>query len=118
MNAAAPIRLRRLSDPATVSVVMAIKNEAAHIEQAIDAVLAQTDPSIREIVVAIAPSSDGTHDICQRLEQEIPKFRAIPNPRGWVSSGLNAAIAATTGEVVVRDVVLGKDAAVVDGMRL
>lgn len=79
----APIRLRRLSDPATVSVVMAIKNEAAHIEQkAIDAVLAQTDPSIREIVVAIAPSSDGTHDICQRLEQEIPKFRAIPNPVG------------------------------------
>ena len=102
MSASAPLRLGALPEPATVSVVMAIKDEAANIEQAIDAILTQTYSRIREIVVAVAPSSDGTDAICRRLEREVPEFRVIANPKGWVSSGLNAAIAATTGHVIVR----------------
>ena len=102
MSASAPIRLGTLPEPTTVSVVMAIKDEAANIEQAIDAILTQTYSRIREIVVAVAPSSDGTDAICRRLEREVPEFRVIANPKGWVSSGLNAAIAATTGHVIVR----------------
>lgn len=86
----------------SVSVVLPIRNEAASLADSIDAVLAQDYPRPLEVVIAVAPSSDDTDAIAQRLTTADPRVRVVANPAGVTPAGLNAAIAASTGEVVVR----------------
>jgi GT2 family glycosyltransferase len=88
--------------PTTVSVVFAIKDEAETIEGALRSVWAQTYPHIDEILIAIAPSSDDTWAACRAAARTDPRIQLVENPEGWVSFGLNRAIAASTGEIVVR----------------
>jgi len=47
-------------------------------------------------------SNDGTRAILERLTQENPCLHVIENPAGIVSTGLNEAIKASTGKVIVR----------------
>lgn len=86
----------------SVSVVMPIRNEAPHLERAVEAVLAQGYPGPFEICLAVGPSDDGTEAIADRLAAEHPEVTVVANPAGLTPAGLNAAIRATTGEVVVR----------------
>jgi succinoglycan biosynthesis protein ExoA len=85
-----------------VAVVMPIRNEADHLEEAVRAVLAQDYPGTLEVCLAVAPSADGTETLAERLAAADPRVRTIANPAGDTPAGLNAAIAATTGEVVAR----------------
>ena len=78
-----------------VSVVMAVKDEAAHLEETVAAVLAQDYPGPLEVVIAVAPSSDATHDVADALAAGDRRVRVIRNEGAIVSTGLNAAIAAT-----------------------
>ena len=86
----------------TVSVVLPVRNEAASLAESIDAVLAQDYPRPLEVVIAVAPSSDDTEAIAERLTASDPRVRVVANPAGVTPAGLNAAISASTGEVVVR----------------
>lgn len=86
----------------TISVVLAVKNEARHLRAAVEAVQAQTGVEIADIAIAIAPSSDDTVTIARDLAESDPRIVVLDNPDSWVSHGLNRAIAATTGDIVVR----------------
>ena len=86
----------------SVSVVLPVRNEARTIERAVRSVLEQRYPSPLEVVVADGMSTDGTRDVLARLAAEQPQLRVVDNPRGVTPSGLNAAIRASTGDVVVR----------------
>jgi succinoglycan biosynthesis protein ExoA len=86
----------------TVSVVVPVRNEAAHLERAVASILAQDYPMPFDVCLAVAPSGDGTEEIAARLAAEEARVTVVPNPSGATPAGLNAAIRATSGEIVVR----------------
>ena len=86
-----------------VSVVMPCRNEEAFIEECMGSVLAQDYPRDRlEILVADGMSVDRTREILGRLRAEEPRIRVIDNPARIQAAGMNAALEAARGEVIVR----------------
>ena len=86
-----------------VSVIMPVRNEAAFIRRSLGAVLAQEYPSERlEVLVADGLSSDGTPEIVAALATGDPRVRLLHNPAQRQAYGLNLAIAAARGSVIVR----------------
>jgi succinoglycan biosynthesis protein ExoA len=86
----------------SVSVVMPVRDEAEQLEAAVAAVLAQEYPGRVQVCLAVAPSRDGTERIARRLAERHDGVAVVDNPAGSTPAGLNAAIGATTGEVIVR----------------
>ena len=80
---------------------MPVRNEEANLERVIDACLAQDYPGPIELVVAFAPSSDATRDILAGYEAS-HGIVVVENPLGTAATGLNAAIEAASGAVIVR----------------
>jgi succinoglycan biosynthesis protein ExoA len=86
-----------------ISIVVPCRNERGHIEQCVRSALAQRAvPGKLEVIVADGMSDDGTRDILARLAREDERLRVIDNAGGIVSTGLNAAVRASRGEVVLR----------------
>ena len=85
-----------------VSVIMPILNEEEHLEGAVRSVLAQTYPGGLEVVLAVGPSRDRTREVADRLAAADPRVVVVDNPTGRTPDGLNAAIAASAHDVVVR----------------
>lgn len=85
-----------------VSVVMPVLNEQAHLREAVTGVLDQEYPGGVEVVLALGPSSDRTDEIARELADADSRITLVANPAGATPSGLNAAIAASRHEVVVR----------------
>jgi glycosyltransferase involved in cell wall biosynthesis len=81
---------------------MPVRNEAGDLRRAVAAVHAQEYPGAMEICLAVAPSTDDTGAVASALAGEHDDVCVVPNPAGTTPAGLNAAIRATTGEVVVR----------------
>lgn len=81
---------------------MAVRNEAAHLEATFDAIFRQDYPGPLEVVVADGRSTDATPDILRRRAAAEPRLRVISNPDRGVAAGLNLAIGASRGEIVVR----------------
>jgi succinoglycan biosynthesis protein ExoA len=85
-----------------VSVVMVVREEERHLAEAVQRVLDQDYPGGLEVVIAVGPSKDRTHDVAASLAAADPRVRPIANPTGRTPHGLNAAVAASRGDVVVR----------------
>lgn len=90
------------NDWPTVSVVMPIRNEAENLERAVNAVLAQEYPRPFDVCLAVGPSDDETEAVADQLARMFARVLVVQNPAGTTPAGLNLAIRATTGEVVVR----------------
>jgi GT2 family glycosyltransferase len=82
----------------TVSVVIPTLNEECHLARTLDAVAAQTYADVIEILVADGRSTDRTRQIATRRQG----VRVIDNPERIQAAGLNHALAAARGEIVVR----------------
>lgn len=81
---------------------MPVRNEAAWIARSLGAVLSQDYPADRlEILVADGASDDGTRAIIASLPGA-DRVRVLANPRRTQSAGLNIAIAAARGDLIVR----------------
>lgn len=85
-----------------VSVVMAVRNEAAHLDATLSAALEQDYDGRLEVVVADGRSTDGTLAILQQWASEHARLKVIDNPDLVVGAGLNRAIAAAGGQILVR----------------
>ena len=85
-----------------VSYVMPIFNELAYVEAAVTSVLAQEYPGPVEIILALAPSTDGTDAVVQRLAAEDDRIHVVQNPKRHIPVGLNLAIAEARYPVVIR----------------
>ncbi|MEO7056284.1 MAG: glycosyltransferase family 2 protein [Caldimonas sp.] len=87
-----------------VSIVVPCRNERDHVGAFATSALAQVLPDgwRLEIVIADGGSDDGTAEALVALVAAQPRVRVVANPRRIVSAGLNAALAATRGSVVVR----------------
>lgn len=86
---------------ARISVIMPVRDAATVLPDSVAAVLAQ-QPAVDEVVLAVGPSRDDTAAVAARLAAADPRVRVVPNPRGHTPDALNAAIAASDAEVVVR----------------
>lgn len=85
-----------------ISVVMPVRDDADALPAAVSSVLAQRVKVPLEMVVAIGPSSDDTEAVARKLADEHAEVTLVDNPAGVTAAGLNAAIAASSGDVVAR----------------
>jgi succinoglycan biosynthesis protein ExoA len=80
---------------------MAVRNEARHLHESVGAILAQDYPGPLDLTIAGAPSQDGTAQVLETLAKDA-RVKVVDNPAGVTPAGLNAAIHASSGAVVVR----------------
>jgi len=85
-----------------VSVLVPVLDEAANIDEAIAAMLAQQVPGSIELLLADGGSSDGTRERLDELAAGDRRIRVFDNPRGWTPSGLNVCLRHARGEYVAR----------------
>lgn len=85
-----------------VSVIMPVINEERHLDAAVEGILQQDYPGPLEVVIAVGPSKDRTQMIADALAARHANVHVVANPTGRTPAGLNAAIARSTGDVVVR----------------
>ena len=85
-----------------VSVVMTVVNEERHLGHAVQRLLEQDYPGSLDIVIAVGPSKDRTREVADGLAAANPHVLVVDNPTGRTPAGLNAAIARTSSEIVVR----------------
>ena len=91
-----------MAQPASISYVMPVLNEAGYLESAIASIVAQDHPGDFEIVLAVGPSTDGTDRIVERLAAADPRIRVVENAGMDIPIGLNLAIAASRHPIIVR----------------
>ena len=89
------------TEPA-VSVILTVVNEALHLREAIGAILNSNYGGEIEIAIAVGPSKDDTEKLAREIATSDKRVKIIPNPSGRTPDGLNAALAATKNEIVVR----------------
>lgn len=91
-------------DPAwpDVDVVMPVRDEAEHLAAAVASVRSQGYPGRVRSFLAVAPSVDATASVAARLAGDHDDVTVVDNPAGTIPAGLNRAIAAGSGSVVVR----------------
>jgi succinoglycan biosynthesis protein ExoA len=93
--------MSELAEFPDVSIVIPVRNEAEGIMRTIDSCLDQQYGGTIEIVVADAMSNDRTRDALNALASS-GKIIVVDNPALTTPRGLNAAIGAASGEVIVR----------------
>ncbi len=86
-----------------VSIIVACRNEGKHIRELMDSLLTQDMTGISwEAIIADGMSDDGTRQALEEYHARHPELIVVDNPGRIVSTGLNAAIRAARGEVVIR----------------
>ena len=86
-----------------VSIIIPCRNEAGYIERCLDSILAGEYPVDHlEILVADGRSTDGTRQILESYTRRNPAVVLLDNPEGTTPSGLNTAIRASSGTIVIR----------------
>jgi succinoglycan biosynthesis protein ExoA len=84
-------------EPRLVSVIVPARNEGPHIAACVRSILAQEANARLEVIVADADSEDETAARAREAGATV-----VRNELGGISAGLNRALAAAAGEVVVR----------------
>ena len=86
-----------------VSIVLPCRNEADNIIACVQSILAQEPPEGGfEVLVADGMSTDGTRELLDEIAANFPQIRVLNNPGRIVSTGLNAAIRAARGDIIIR----------------
>jgi succinoglycan biosynthesis protein ExoA len=86
-----------------ISIVVACRNESKHIRAFTESVLAQDLLGFDwELIIADGMSDDGTRKSLSQIAQENSHVIILENPFRIVSTGLNAAIRAARGEIILR----------------
>lgn len=85
-----------------VSVIMPVLNEERHLRAAVAGILAQEYGGTLEVVLAVGPCTDRTDEVAAALTAADHRVRVVPNPSGRTPDALNAAIAASSYDIVVR----------------
>jgi glycosyltransferase involved in cell wall biosynthesis len=88
-----------------VSIIVPCYNEQSTIRLLLEALCEQTYPRAEmEVIVADGLSTDGTRDVITAFQQDIPDLsvRVVENSKRYIPSGLNRAIEASHGEIIIR----------------
>lgn len=85
-----------------VSIVIPVRNEAAHIRRPLRGLADQDFPATDfEILVVDGRSDDGTPEVVRELRSTIPNLYLFDNPRRWASAGRNVGLRRAGGKYVV-----------------
>jgi glycosyltransferase involved in cell wall biosynthesis len=96
-------RTRPAGAPLDISIIAACRNETRHIRPFLDSILAQDFQNLTwEAIIADGTSTDGTQAIVAEYSERQPNIRLQANPGRIVSTGLNAAIRASRGRLILR----------------
>lgn len=87
--------------PRAVSVVMPVFNGQAHLETALDSILAQAAPSF-ELIAVDDGSTDQTASILDRRSRRDSRLRVIRQPHSGIVAALNRGVAAARGRYIAR----------------
>lgn len=88
-----------------VSIIIPCYNEQATIHELLVAIYHQTYPRAEmEVVIADGLSEDGTREKITNFQNEHPELnvRIVDNTARTISSGVNCAIQASVGEIIIR----------------
>ena len=88
-----------------VSVIVPCYNEQSTIRLLLEALYEQTYPRAQmEVIVADGLSTDGTQDVIAAFQKDFPELivRIVENTNRSIPSGLNRAIEAGCGEIILR----------------
>jgi len=85
-----------------VTVIIPVLNEERHLAEVVAAVRAQDYSGPLSVVIAVGSSRDRTAEIAADLARQHAGITVVQNPSGRTPDGLNAAIAAATGEIIIR----------------
>lgn len=88
--------------PDRISIVMPARNEGRTIDAALQGLVDQDDPRIIEILVADGRSTDDTRERVLDWGKRDARIRLLENPGLTAPTGLNAALEAAIGNVIVR----------------
>ena len=94
-----PIELSPLPTRPLVSVLMANYDYGRYIGEAIESVLAQTYQQF-ELIVCDDGSTDNSREVIEQFVSRDSRVRLVSKENGGVASALNAAYAASTGEII------------------
>ncbi len=86
----------------SVTVMIPVRNDEHHLPKAVDSVLAQNYPGPLEIFLTLGPSVDNTESVAYDLASKHSAIKIIQNPKGLTTTGLNLAIAQSSGEIIIR----------------
>jgi len=86
---------------AGVTFVMPVLNERAYLRRAVETVLAQDVAGPTELILALAPSTDGTTELAHQLAVD-DRIVIVDNPEADIPIGLNRAIRAGRYPTIVR----------------
>lgn len=87
---------------AGVSFVMPVLNEREYLPRAVESTLAQEVDGPLELVLALAPSTDGTTELAHDIAAADPRIVLVDNPAADIPVGLNLAIGASRYPTIVR----------------
>lgn len=88
--------------PASVSVVLAIRNSADTLKARVDNLLDQDYPGIREVIIVCNGCTDGSESVAQGLAARHPQVHALTSPAADGKAGaLNLGAARATGDILV-----------------
>jgi len=88
-----------------ISVIMSVRDEAGSIHETLASLASQDYPKERtEIIIADGMSADGTRAVIDNFALSHPQvnLQVINNPNRIVPSGLNRAIRAAHGDIILR----------------
>jgi succinoglycan biosynthesis protein ExoA len=91
--------------PPKVSVIVPCYNEQSTICLLLEAIRTQTFPRAdMEVIISDGMSQDGTRDAIAAFQEHFPdlEVRVVDNTQRTIPSGLNRAIDAARGEIIVR----------------
>lgn len=89
----------------TVSIIIPCYNEEKRIQMVLDAIFSQSYPlKLLDVTLADGHSSDGTRQVIERFAAAHPALRLqlVENDARSIPAALNCAIAASTGEIILR----------------
>jgi glycosyltransferase involved in cell wall biosynthesis len=85
-----------------ISVILAVRNEGAHLANSVQAILSQDFTGPLEVIVALGPSDDGSEVIAQKLAESDSRITIIASPTGRTAAGLNLALKRSQYSNIVR----------------
>lgn len=91
--------------PPKVSIIVPCYNEQSTIRLLLEALCTQTFPRAElEVIVSDGMSQDGTRDAIAGFQKDFPELdvRLVDNPRRTIPAGLNRALEASRGDLIIR----------------
>ena len=85
-----------------ISVILPVLNEEKHLEHAVQSILSQDYLGPIEVILAIGPSHDRTHEIAEAISKRESRVVLVDNPTGRTAAGLNLALKKSQNPVIVR----------------